>query len=426
MQQNPTIYHITAPSTINACIQLPSSKSISNRALILKALSKSPFPLSNLSNCDDTGVMINAFEIEADNALANNFDIKAAGTAMRFLTAYCAQADGEFTINGTQRMKNRPIGILVDALRSLGAQIEYLEKEGFPPLKIKGTKLEGGSISLDGSISSQYISALMMIGPSLKKGLLIKLKGELISKPYIELTIKMMSDFGIQSQWEDREINIAPQAYKAIPYTIESDWSAASYWYEILALSKDANSSIELLGLQANSPQGDSKTAYLFDNHFGVHTQFTSRGVELSKKEIVEKTFSYDFVDQPDLAQTFAITACLKGIHFDFYGLQSLKIKETDRILALKNELKKIGFLIHDINNCQLEWKGDTCNISKEAIATYEDHRMAMAFAPACQILSEILIEDPEVVTKSYPNFWVDLRSAGFTVILNEFDINPA
>ena len=405
---------IKAPEErLRASVQLPASKSISNRALILNALSYSPYDIQNLSDCDDTEVMVKAL-----NSDSRDFDIKAAGTAMRFLTAFLSKIVGEWTITGTERMKNRPIKLLVDALNSLGARIEYMEKEGYPPLRIFGSALQGGEISLAGGVSSQYISALLMIAPLMENGLTLHLEGNIISRPYINLTLQLMEQFGVKATWNGQTIKILPQEYKPIRFTVESDWSAASYWYTIMALSKNAE--IELLGLFKNSLQGDAAGAKLFAQ-LGVGTTFTDRGVMLKYNGNVTKKLIYNFVNEPDLAQTFVVTCVLLNIPFRFTGLQSLKIKETDRIEALKTELRKLGYLLTDSNDSILEWNGERCEPEADPIiATYEDHRMAMAFAPAALVLPKGLkVADPEVVTKSYPAYWEDLRKAGFALIEN-------
>ena len=407
-------YLIKAPEErLRASVQLPASKSISNRALILNALSYSPYDIQNLSDCDDTEVMVKAL-----NSDSRDFDIKAAGTAMRFLTAFLSKIVGEWTITGTERMKNRPIKLLVDALNSLGARIEYMEKEGYPPLRIFGSALQGGEISLAGGVSSQYISALLMIAPLMEKGLTLHLEGNIISRPYINLTLQLMEQFGVKAIWNGQTIKILPQEYKPIRFTVESDWSAASDWYSIMALSKNAE--IELLGLFKNSLQGDAAGAKLFAQ-LGVGTTFTDRGVMLKYNGNVTKKLIYNFVNEPDLAQTFVVTCVLLNIPFRFTGLQSLKIKETDRIEALKTELRKLGYLLTDSNDSILEWNGERCEPEADPIiATYEDHRMAMAFAPAALVLPKGLkVADPEVVTKSYPAYWEDLRKAGFALIEN-------
>lgn len=407
-------YLIKAPEErLRASVQLPASKSISNRALILNALSYSPYDIQNLSDCDDTEVMVKAL-----NSDSRDFDIKAAGTAMRFLTAFLSKIVGEWTITGTERMKNRPIKLLVDALNSLGARIEYMEKEGYPPLRIFGSALLGGEISLAGGVSSQYISALLMIAPLMENGLTLHLEGNIISRPYINLTLQLMEQFGVKATWNGQTIRILPQEYKPIRFTVESDWSAASYWYSIMALSKNAE--IELLGLFKNSLQGDAAGAKLFAQ-LGVGTTFTDRGVVLKYNGNAVKKLIYNFVNEPDLAQTFVVTCVLLNIPFRFTGLQSLKIKETDRIEALKTELRKLGYLLTDSNDSILEWNGERCEPEADPIiATYEDHRMAMAFAPAALVLPKGLkVADPEVVTKSYPAYWEDLHKAGFALIEN-------
>lgn len=402
-------YKISAPETIYTSIDLPSSKSISNRALILNALSKSSYPIENLSNSDDTRVLV-----EALHSKSNLFDIGAAGTSMRFLTAYFSRIPGERILTGSLRMQARPINILVEALNTLGANIEYAGNLGYPPLKIKGSALEGGEIYLSGGISSQFISALLMIAPTMQKGLIINLEGDIISTPYIQLTLKMMEEYGVKADWEGNIIKVYPNEYKPTHYKVESDWSAASYWYSIAALSDDAR--IELKGLNKDSAQGDSKVADLFTD-LGIDTQFTEDGIILTKNGRKTKKMFYNFINQPDLAQTFVVTCCMMGIPFLFTGLQSLKIKETDRIEALKSEMKKLGYIITDRNNSIIEWNGETgAPEDLPMIETYEDHRMAMAFAPATIKLQNLHIAEPTVVSKSYPKFWDDLQKAGFTV----------
>ena len=390
------------PDKINIEINLPASKSISNRALILNALSYSPYDIENLSDSDDTRVMVRVFDSND-----TKFDIGAAGTAMRFLTAFLAKTVGEWQITGSERMKNRPIRILVDALNQLGARIEYLEKEGYPPLKILGSALTGGEISLNGSVSSQYISALMMIAPYMQNGLKITLEGKIISKPYIIMTQKMMAEFGVSADFTGNIIDIKPQTYSPTRFRVESDWSAASYWYEILSLA--GKGKIHLKGLKKESYQGDCKVAELFEQ-LGVKTEFDKDGVIISANNKPETPcFEYDFTNEPDLTQTFAVSCCLKEIPFTFSGLQSLKIKETNRIAALINELGKLGYVLYEPAEGQLAWNGERCVATENpVIATYDDHRMAMAFAPAA-LFQPLTIEHPEVITKSYPGFWKDL-----------------
>lgn len=403
-------YILKSPTLLKASVHLPASKSICNRALILNALSYSPYDIQNLSDCDDTQVLVQAL-----NSNERDFDIKAAGTAMRFLTAFLSKVVGEWTITGTERMKNRPIKILVDALNALGARVEYMEKEGYPPLRIFGSAMKGGEISLAGGVSSQYISALLMVAPLMENGLTLQLEGSIISKPYINLTLQLMEQFGVKANWNGQTIRVLSQEYTPIRFTVESDWSAASYWYSMMALSRTAE--IELLGLFKNSLQGDAAGAKLFAQ-LGVSTTFTDRGVILKQTGNVTKKLNYNFVNEPDLAQTFVVTCVLLHIPFRFTGLQSLKIKETDRIEALKTELRKLGYLLTDSNDSILEWNGERCAPDPHpVIATYEDHRMAMAFAPAALVYPEgIAIEDPEVVSKSYPRYWEDLKMAGFGI----------
>ena len=402
---------ITAPEQITATIQLPSSKSISNRALIINALGNGTYKPENLSDCDDTMVMIRALDEKQPH---DTIDIMAAGTAMRFLTAYLSVTPGSRIITGTQRMQQRPIQLLVDALRELGADIEYVNNEGFPPLRIHGREFIKGHIGLPGNVSSQYISALLMIGPSLKNGLKVTLTGDIISKPYINLTIQLMSDFGAQVSWiNDHELQVTPQPYRSITYYIESDWSAASYWYQIAALSQEAT--VTLPGLFENSYQGDSKVADIFRN-LGIETIFGNKAVTLKKTGTCVKRLDYDFINQPDLAQTFVVTCALMNIPFRFSGLQSLKIKETDRMAALICEMKKLGYVLQECDGSVLSWEGERCERSNEAIDTYEDHRMAMAFAPAALVLPNLCINNPQVVSKSYPHYWEDLQKAGFII----------
>ena len=416
-------YTITAPKALKQTVQLPASKSISNRALVIHALSGGDVLPENLSDCDDTEVIV--------NALKNNpyeIDIKAAGTAMRFMTAYLATRDGEeHVITGTERMKHRPIHILVDALRGLGADIEYVGKEGFPPLRIKGGKLEGGQLEVPGNVSSQFISALLLIGPCLSSGLTLRLTGDLISRPYIDLTLWMMREFGADADWSAFDtITVAGKPYSQRPYYIENDWSAASYWYEMMALSKQEDDEIRLEGLMDGSKQGDSSVRYIF-SLLGVKTTFGT------KKEGVPTTVTlrhsgrcvprleYDFVNAPDMAQTFVVCCLMLDVPFYFRGLSTLKIKETDRIEALKKEALKLGFVLHDKNDSELYWDGERCEPMEDAaIDTYEDHRMALAFAPAAFRLEQLRINNPQVVTKSYPSYWEDIKAAGFALVNSE------
>lgn len=411
-------YIVKAPNRIKAEINLPASKSISNRVLVIHSLSGGNSTLHNLSDCDDTQVMINALR-----DMPEVIDIKAAGTAMRFMSAYLSVTEGEHVITGTERMKHRPIGVLVDALRRLGADIEYVGEQGYPPLRIRGKQLEGGTLEVPGNISSQYISALLMIGPALRNGLELRLTGDIISRPYIDLTLHVMHEFGCKIEWSSVDtISVKPQRYDDREYVVENDWSASSYWYEMLALSEDKESGVVLPGLRDASRQGDSVVRYLY-SLLGVKTAFKNGDHGQNTKVALTRHFSaltrmdYDFINQPDLAQTFVVTCCALGIPFHFTGLASLKIKETDRIEALKTEMRKLGYVLRDVNDCELEWDCERCEAEDNpSIDTYEDHRMAMSFAPLAITLGCIRINNPEVVSKSYPNYWDDLRKAGFEI----------
>jgi len=397
--------------TLKGSIVLPGSKSIANRALIIHALSYSPYSIENLSDSDDVRVMNQVF-----NSNTNHFDIGHAGTAMRFLTAFLSQIVGEWTITGSDRMKQRPIGILVDALNKLGARIEYLENDGFPPLKIFGSHLKGCVLELDGSVSSQYISALLMIAPTIEDGLTLRLKNKITSRSYIEMTLKLMAQFGVQHVWKGNEIRIPEQKYKALQFSVEADWSGASYWYQMAVLSEDVD--VELIGLTTESLQGDAMIAKWFEQ-LGIQTTVTEKGSRLTKnRQPLPKYLQLNFIENPDVAQTFAVLCVMKQTPFHFTGLETLKIKETNRIAALQDELSKFGAQITEPAHGELKWDG-TFPLEKQAvpeIETYHDHRMAMAFAPACQTSGPIAILDPMVVTKSYPAYWEDLKRVGFVI----------
>ncbi len=340
----------------------------------------------------------------------NVIDIGAAGTSMRFLTAFLAGQPGQWQITGSERMKNRPIRILVDALRELGAEISYAEKEGFPPLNIEGKTLKGGCIEVDGSISSQYLSALMMAAPCMENGLKLNIRGELISKPYFRMTLAMMEIWGVTAEWNYERVYIKPQKYTPVSFSVESDWSAASYWYEWLSFAEEG--SVFLQGLKEDSLQGDQRIAEWFES-LGVHSSYESTGVRLTKIPVSTSRFEADLTDQPDLAQTLVVTCAVKGIPFRLSGLQSLKIKETDRLKALVDECAKLGFVLSCREDRILEWDGETTSMFAAPIDTYDDHRMAMAFAPVAVAYGVVRINHPEVVSKSYPNFWKDLESCG-------------
>ena len=434
-----TIYEIKAPATLRATIKLPASKSISNRAILMTALARrngdwneAVRRLKNLSDCDDTAVLLRALaSLEERGARSEELviDIGAAGTAMRFLTAFLAVSEGEFVLTGSERMKRRPIGPLVEALRHLGADIRYEGEEGFPPLRIVGQSLDGGQVEISGELSSQFVSALLMIAPTLRNGLEIKMMGDIVSRPYIDLTLWMMREFGADADWTSGDtIRVKPSGYQQRSYRIENDWSAASYWYEMVALTDDEDAEIRLFGLNDYSKQGDAAVRYIF-SMLGVKTEFCSRSEEcgvrseecgvrsevvLRKSNRVAPRFDYDFTNSPDLVQTVVCTCAAKGIPFHFRGLKSLKIKETNRLEALVSELKKVGIAIRLENDSELVWDGKRIEPTFEPIDTYDDHRMALSFAPLALKFPSISIKNPLVVTKSYPTFWQDLQKIGF------------
>lgn len=411
-------YTIHAPSRLEATVALPASKSISNRAMLIHALAGGQILPDNLSDCDDTEVLVAAL-----THMVPTIDIKAAGTAMRFITAYLAALPGgEHVVTGTERMRHRPIGPLVDALRMMGADIAYVGEEGYPPLRIKGQTLPGGKLEIPGNISSQYISALLLIAPVMAKGLELHLTGTIVSRPYIDLTLWMMREFGANADWSGADtITVRPQAYTARAYLIENDWSAASYWYELAALYATDASRVQLLGLMDGSKQGDSVVKYLF-SLLGVRTAFddTTSGVPttvtLTRHLSRVQHLDFDFINCPDLAQTAVTTCCALDIPFRFTGLASLRIKETDRLQALITELGKLGYRLHSEGDTTLVWDGTRGDATMEAIDTYEDHRMALAFAPLAVKFPGLKINNPEVVSKSYPHFWRDLEAAGFVI----------
>jgi 3-phosphoshikimate 1-carboxyvinyltransferase len=391
-------------TTFFEIIPLPASKSESNRALVINALAKGTLDnLSNLAEARDTQTMIRLLSSSGPEA-----DVLDAGTTMRFLTAYYAVTGAVKKMTGTPRMCERPIGILVDALRSLGADMAYLNKEGYPPLQLNGFAFRGNrEISIRGDVSSQFISAILMVAPLLPEGLKLQITGALGSKPYIEMTMAQMKHFGIQAQadWSNGTIEIPAQKYTLQPFAVESDWSGASYWYSMVALSPFEDSSLELLGLKEDSLQGDSAIKAMMEP-LGVKSTYTGRGYLLTKIP-AQASLAWDFTDCPDLAQTICVIAAVKNIPLTLTGLESLKVKETDRVLALQNELKKLGATLTEKEaNHLYEVQGDFAAISKiEPIETYDDHRMAMAFAPVA-MQKELTLLDPSVVNKSYPSFW--------------------
>lgn len=407
------------PKEINTHIQLSGSKSESNRALILRALSKKQVSIENLSNAADTKVLADWLEYLHTGNNENietpqTIDVGPAGTAMRFLTAYLSLQPGKFLLTGSDRMKERPIKLLVDALRSMGAEMEYMGNEGYPPIQINGGfNQTQNTIKINGAISSQYISALLLIASTLPKGLTIKIEDTLTSAPYVEMTLEMLSIAGIRVHWTDNTIQIESQPFHESTLSIEPDWSAASYWYSIAALADKAF--ITLNGLAKYSLQGDSRITEIMAN-FGIETTFLAKGMEIATVAKAPRVKIFDFSDCPDLAQTVIVYCAAAGLNMKFVGLETLKIKETNRIQALQNELAKIGVrlleggLLYTLDTSDLHFP------EKLTISTYHDHRMAMAFAPLALRVNELCIEDADVVNKSYPGFWKDLEKAGFDV----------
>lgn len=413
--QSPIWFSRQAP-VLRREVVLPASKSLSNRALLLCALSGKESKVSRVSHCDDTNVMETALRDRPATV-----DIMAAGTAMRFLTAYFATQVGEtHVMTGTTRMKHRPIAVLVEALRSLGATIDYEAEEGFPPLRIIGCPLEGGLLELPANVSSQYISALLMVAPLMRQGLQLRLVGEVLSRPYIEMTIALMQRFGAKVAWkEGQSIEVQAGAYtEGIAFEVESDWTAASYWYELVALSPDTKAWIHLPFLYRDSLQGDHHIARYF-TQLGVETLWDEDGRGLTLRKAPEKAlaegerFEANLSGQPDVAQTLAVCCAMTSRPFRLTGLRTLRIKETDRIAALAAEFQKFGLA--------LEIEGDEAigishypfrmEYDGRPIETYDDHRMAMAFAPATLLFPTLQIAHPEVVTKSYPLFWEQLAA---------------
>lgn len=465
------------PLKLNASLDLPTSKSLCARALVVNHLCEQPVHLEGLSDCDDTQAILQGLEALRNSEDAPlRVDIGAAGTAMRFLTAlFAATPQLDVVITGSQRMQERPIGALVTALQVAGADISYVEKKGYPPLHIRGKQLEGGTLALPSNISSQYVSALLMIAPTMRSGLQLELEGKVASAPYIRMTMQVMKTFGVESKWENNLISIeSGQRYartlsshcggtektaQTASYTIECDWTAASYWYEIVALHPDKTARVLLRGLREASEQGDSVCARWFEA-LGVMTTFTAEGAILEKStkspqvalecdnstsednelssqtddnfcesneclsqatchssQAVHHSCKYapplllDFTAAPDLAQTFVVTCALLSRPFHFKGLESLRIKETNRIAALIAELQKLGKHIEAIGEGELRYtaQDDSPHAQAITIATYDDHRMALAFAPAALLFPQLSIEHPEVVAKSYPHYWRDL-----------------
>ena len=384
-------YKISHPTKVVECeIDLPTSKSISNRLLIIRALCEESFEIENLSDSDDTKSLIHSL-----NTLENTIDVAHAGTTFRFLTSYLAIQNGtEFILTGSDRLKERPIKELIEVLKMIGAKIEYLENDGFAPIKISGSKLKGGFVEIDGGISSQFISSILLISPVLQNGMQLKINSDLVSKPYIEMTLKLMSEFGIHWEWNENNIEITPQKYVGKNIAIESDWSAVTFWFEIAALAEKCN--IKLNGLFKESIQGDKKVVKLFEN-LGVASVFKNNQLILTKNGENSLATEIDLLETPDMYQSLKCTLSALSLNPKITGLQTLKDKETNRMIAVKNELEKLK--------------------SSKEIETYKDHRMAMSFAPLCLKFGELQINNSEVVSKSYPNFWEDLKTGGFTIV---------
>ncbi|MBC7891424.1 MAG: 3-phosphoshikimate 1-carboxyvinyltransferase [Sphingobacteriaceae bacterium] len=405
--KNILLHHVTEP--FQAEIRLPASKSEANRALILKALTGEKATITNVSEARDTQTMLRL--LASTDPVA---DVLDAGTTMRFLTAYFAVSGQHKTLTGTPRMCERPIGILVDALRTLGADIGCTRKEGYPPLDLRGFSYSGiNQLSIRGDVSSQFISALLIIAPTLPDGLTLRLTGELGSRPYIEMTLRQMAAFGVtvQTDWETATLTVPAQTYQPVEFAVENDWSGASYWFAMVALGPEG-SELTLPGLKQDSLQGDSIVAELM-TLLGVKSEFTGTGFHLRQIPPAD-AFSYDFTDCPDLAQTVAVVCAAKGIPAQFSGIESLKVKETDRIKALQTELQKFGGDLREVIPNELydvkplNYPASSIQQHPASIHTYDDHRMAMAFAPLAMV-TDVVIEEPGVVAKSFPGFWEEV-----------------
>jgi 3-phosphoshikimate 1-carboxyvinyltransferase len=385
-------------------IPLPSSKSESNRVLIIDALTEGQNQIHNLAEARDTQTMIRLLQTNPPI-----FDVLDAGTTMRFLTAFAAATNQNKIMTGTPRMCQRPIGILVEALRSIGAEIHYMNEEGFPPLAIHGMKEQTQKrVKIRGDVSSQYISAMLMIAPTLPLGLEIELEGKVGSRTYIEMTLQLMEKFGVSHSWEDNLISIKPQKYQSGTFSVESDWSGASYWFSLLACADEGT--FFLKGLKEDSLQGDSEIVTIMEN-FGIKSTFKEGGLLIEKQQV--KGISHiDFTHCPDLAQTVAVTCAIIGQKVKFTGLESLRIKETDRIFALQQELAKFNAELKEVEPDIFEVIPSVTMPGEVQIHTYDDHRMAMAFIPLLT-KTKVKMEDPSVVNKSYPSFWDHCESLG-------------
>ncbi|WP_341655766.1 3-phosphoshikimate 1-carboxyvinyltransferase [Blattabacterium cuenoti] len=414
------IYKKNNRDLLSGSISITGSKSISNRLLILKAIYKDDIHIENLSNCEDTEILKKSL-ISTSNIL----DIHHAGTAMRFLTSYFSiQERKKVILTGSDRMKKRPIFILVEALKKLGSEIYYLEKKGFPPIQIFGKKILGGEIDMNAKISSQYISSLMLIASQFKMGLKIYLKGNITSIPYIKMTFDLLTLSGIKSDWKERMIHIYPVKNKGKKcFSVESDWSSASYYYSLSAIAKKSHIILRSYS-RNNSLQGDKEVCDIYNQYFGISTIFDKNVITLKKKLnfLLPKFIELDLNKTPDLAQTIVVTCAAIGIKCSLKGLETLKIKETDRLQALKEELLKFGVITKITKSCLKITDFYKKKIdSFIRIRTYQDHRMAMSFSTFGLCYDFIKIENPNVVEKSYPNFWKDLESLGFLIDISLF-----
>ncbi|MBE0650235.1 MAG: 3-phosphoshikimate 1-carboxyvinyltransferase [Bacteroidales bacterium] len=400
-------------------IVLPASKSISNRLLVMRALEKALVHFDNLSESDDTYMMrlyLSFITTCSDSKIPMVIDAHNAGTVFRFLTAYLAQKPGKWLVTGSERMRQRPVADLVDALRSLGAEINYTEKEGYPPLMIFGKKFSGEEVEINASSSSQFVSAMMMIAPHFSNGLKIKLTGKAVSTSYIDMTMRLMKDFLVEVERKDNEIHVHHGHYFVRKLTVESDWSSAAFWYQMVAFLPNAQ--ITLPGLQDNSTQGDRFLVEVFEK-LGVKTEFTETGVVLTRSGKVSPEISFDFSDAPDIVPSVMTACAVLGVKGFFTGIEHLRIKESDRIASMQNELGKIGAQIVKKGNGYELIPGKRTG-EPLVFDTYGDHRIAMCLAPLALLYDEVKIEDPDVVVKSYPNYWNDLESTGCFKLVKE------
>ncbi len=401
----------TTGKNLNSEIELPASKSISNRLLVMRALEKSKVLFNNLSEAEDTYMMrlyLSSINTCADSHIPMVIDAHNAGTVFRFLTAYLAQKEGKWLVTGSERMKLRPVEELVNSLRNLGADIEYIEKEGFPPLIIKGKKLSGGTVEMNASASSQYVSALMLIAPHLNNGLTIQLKGKPVSTSYIDMTAKLMSDFLIKTEQKDSTIHIPHGHYFIRKITVEPDWSSAAFWYQMVSMKKE--SVVFLPGLRENSVQGDRFLAEVFKS-LGVNSEFSSQGVQLTHSGNIKTSIDYDFSNAPDIVPSVMSACAALGVKAKFSGIEHLRIKESDRIATMEEELGKLGATITKASNSYILEPGNK-KVSEITFNSHGDHRIAMCLAPMALKYSTVIISDPDVVAKSYPYYWDDLKKS--------------